>query len=351
MAHTNAVGTTAQDGTGATSNAGGPYSGPPATASTHIDSADLKVVKSSDHKDVAGGTLTYTLEVSNTTENGVGGDQAVGGFSVVDALPSGFGSVVASGDGWDCSVNPTTNEVNCTRDGTLDAGASFPVITVRAAIPSDTNGGTTMKNTATVSGTTYDPNPGNNTDSVTDTVTRLVDVQIVKAVTSSPVVAGQELTYTLDVANNGPSDSAAGVFTVTDSLPAGLSFVSASGSGWDCSHDGGAITCTTDKAPKVNGTLPTITVTAKVAASVTGKISNTGTVVGPEPGLDPNTANNSSTVDVTPVTSADLALSKVHSTGADDWIAGGTGSYTFTVLNYGPSDAAAPKVVIPCRVR
>lgn len=347
--HTNTVSTTAKDATGATGNLTGAYNAGPATANTRIDSADLKIVKASDHKAVAGGTLTYTLTVSNTTENGVGGDTAVGPFTVTDTLPSGLGTVAAAGTGWTCQV--TTTAVTCSRTNaseTLASGASFPAITVTAAIPSDTAGSTSLKNTATVSGVTHDPKLDNNSSEVTDTVSRQVDLQIVKAVSSSPVVAGENVTYTLNVRNNGLSDSASGEFVVTDDLQPGLSYVSAVGTDWSCgevSAGTGKIRCTTTKAPKVNGTLPTITVTAKVATGATGEIPNTAVVAGPEPLLDPHPENNSHTAKINPSTSADLALSKVHSTGSDDWIAGGTGTYTFTVLNYGPSDAAAPEVV------
>ena len=55
------------------------------------------------------------------------------------------------------------------------------------------------------------------------TVDGLADLSITKSATPNPVVAGQNVTYTVTVANAGPSD-AAGV-NVTDFLPAGVSFV------------------------------------------------------------------------------------------------------------------------------
>jgi uncharacterized repeat protein (TIGR01451 family)/fimbrial isopeptide formation D2 family protein len=346
VAHTNTVSTTAKDATGATGNASGAYNGGPASVSTHIDSADLKIVKTSDGNAVAGENLTYTLTVSNATT----GDTAVavGGFTVVDNLPTGLGTVTATGSDWTCRVtpDPDTPKVTCTSTATkLDPGKSLTPITVTAAIPSGTVGGTQLKNSATVSATTHDPNTTNNTDSVTDKVTRSVDLQIVKAVSSSPVVAGQNLTYTLDVKNNGPSDSVSDEFVVTDSLPSGLSYVAAAGSGWSCAEspaDSGEIRCITTAAPKVNGTLPTITVTAKVAAGVTGEIVNTATVVGPEPTLDLHPDNNSSTAKVTPSTSADLKLVKKADAGT--WTSGSTHTYTLDIYNLGPSEAKGVRI-------
>lgn len=52
------------------------------------------------------------------------------------------------------------------------------------------------------------------------------DLQISKSVNSSSITCGQSLTYTITVTNNGPGD--AGNITVSDILPAGLLFISAS---------------------------------------------------------------------------------------------------------------------------
>jgi uncharacterized repeat protein (TIGR01451 family) len=88
---------------------------------------------------------------------------------------------------------------------------------------------TTLTNTASVSSTTADPDPTDNSDTATTTVTALADLSVVKTGPAN-VVAGGTVTYTLDVSNAGPSNAAA--LTVIDTLPAGVTFVSASGTGW-----------------------------------------------------------------------------------------------------------------------
>jgi len=68
-----------------------------------------------------------------------------------------------------------------------------------------------------------------------------VDIQIVKSASPSSVLIGENITWTLTVTNDGPSN-ATGV-VVTDSLPAEVSFVSASASqGSGCSFNG-VVTC------------------------------------------------------------------------------------------------------------
>src|SRR4051812_38121756 len=60
------------------------------------------------------------------------------------------------------------------------------------------------------------------------------DMQITAAA-SAGFTSGSNATYTLTIDNNGPQ-SAAGPHTVTNTLPAGLTFVSATGTGsWTCS--------------------------------------------------------------------------------------------------------------------
>jgi uncharacterized repeat protein (TIGR01451 family) len=80
-----------------------------------------------------------------------------------------------------------------------------------------------------VSTPTGDPNLTNNlTPPVITTVTPVADVAIGKTAAAS-VLASSNLTYTISVTNFGPS-SASGV-VVTDSLPATVTFVSATGGG------------------------------------------------------------------------------------------------------------------------
>src|SRR3989475_265282 len=69
------------------------------------------------------------------------------------------------------------------------------------------------------------------------TVTGSADLSITKTDNPDPVNAGATLTYTVTVTNSGPS-TAANV-QVTDNLPAGVTFQSASGTGWTCMQAGG----------------------------------------------------------------------------------------------------------------
>jgi uncharacterized repeat protein (TIGR01451 family) len=95
------------------------------------------------------------------------------------------------------------------------------------------------------------------------------------------VIAGGNITYTLTVANAGPLP-ATGI-TVTDQLPASVTFVSATGTGAVCAESAGVVTCslTSPLAPGSRGTRLNVV----VGTNVSGWIITTATVAANEPDL------------------------------------------------------------------
>lgn len=65
-------------------------------------------------------------------------------------------------------------------------------------------------------------------------------LSITKAATPDPVAVGTNLTYTLTVTNGGPNDAPS--VTVTDALPAGVTFVSATPTQGSCAGSS-TVTC------------------------------------------------------------------------------------------------------------
>lgn len=169
-------------------------------------------------------------------------------------------------------------------------------------------------------------------------VNTLADISVVKTASPSPAVPGSTLTYTITVANAGPSDAINVV--LTDNIPASLS-------GVEFSIDGGG-TFLPWVSPYVLGTLAagasrTILIRGTLSASASGEITNTAVVHSDTP--DPNPDNNTSTV-VTPVVpagpEADLSIRK---TSAPNPVQpGGILTYTLTISNAGPD--AAQNVIL-----
>lgn len=117
------------------------------------------------------------------------------------------------------------------------------------------------------------------------------DLSITKSDNPDPVIAGNILTYTITVNTVGP-DTAEDV-VVTDTLPAGVTFVSTSG----CNNDpNGVPTCSLGDI--VAGGFAQYTITVTVNAGTTGTFSNVSTVDSDtdDPDLDNNTATEDTSI-------------------------------------------------------
>jgi len=153
---------------------------------------------------------------------------------------------------------------------------------------------------------------------------------VTKSDSPDPVLAGAVLTYTVTAKNNGPS-GATGV-VVTDALPAGVTYLSASPSQGSCLQNAGTVSCSL--GPLVNGA--TATVTIQVSPQQAGQLSNQASITGNE--SDPNSANNTSPPVTTTVSpAADLSVTKTDS--PDPVHVGQPLTYTIVVSNNGPSPA------------
>jgi uncharacterized repeat protein (TIGR01451 family) len=112
------------------------------------------------------------------------------------------------------------------------------------------------------------------------------DVSVSMTAAPSPVTQGANLTYTITVTNNGPL-AASGV-TMTDALPSGAPFVSASSTLGACS---GTTTVTCNLGTM--NSAATATITLVVTATASGTLTNTANATSTT--ADPNALNNSVT--------------------------------------------------------
>ncbi|MFI7537462.1 DUF11 domain-containing protein [Streptosporangium sp. NPDC049376] len=233
----------------------------------------------------AGQTGIYTLSVTNNgpavATNVVVTDTLDPRLEIVPPLPEGC---TAEGQVVTCTVASLAVGATQTWD-----------ITVR--VRPDTPVGTVIPNVADVDSDNSTPETSNNANI---NVAAESDLSITK--TAGTLNSGGTGTYTIKVTNNGPSDDTGVV--VTDTLPAGLTFVSSTPSG--CTAAGQVVTCPVGTLPAGEST--DIVLNVNVDATVTGTVSNTASVTGDNP--DPDTDNNNITID-TPVNAvADLTITK-----------------------------------------
>lgn len=126
----------------------------------------------------------------------------------------------------------------------------------------------------------------NQTDS---TVPASANLSISKSINKDPAPVGDSLVYTLSAANAGPSTATS--VSVVDTLPAGVTFSSASGSGWSCLVNGGLVTCT--RASLAAGNAPAISITVNLPSNYAGASSLTNLVTISSALSDPSPGNNS----------------------------------------------------------
>lgn len=305
---------------------------------TYTCDADLALTKSVSFSPlIAGQNATFTIDVVN---NGPFGSASV---VVSDTLPAGTTFVscsVTGGSVGTCGGSGNDRTVTFT---SIASGATARITIVARIAASYQNGGS-LTNTASVTSATNDPVLSNNTTSVNATVERRTDLRIAKAASPSPVVAGAEITYTLTVVNDGPSD-ASGV-RVTDNLNASHAFVSCAVLSGPAGTCGGTDNDRfVDFASFPVGATASVRLVARVLSSVPdgSALPNTASVASGT--TDPNLGNNSSSTSITVIARADLAATKTAS--PEPAIAGDLLTYTLGVTNLGPSDAPSAKLTDP----
>lgn len=247
--------------------------------------ADLSIVKSQSTA-VAGSPLTYTLIVRNAGPSDE--PRAV----VADTLPEGLTLRSASPSQGACELSGGT--VSCSL-GLLAAGGSAQVVIV-TDVPSGA-AGTTITNSATVSGDAPDPDPANNSSTVSQLVVDgahgQADLELVKRASTATPQLGRRLTYTLTVTNRGPHTATDAVVSDTMSTTVQVDAVR----GPNCVVTGSTVRCTIAKLAVGE----TTTIEIDVTPTTPGSLRNTANVAADQPNPSAGTPDDAS-VDAVGVT-------------------------------------------------
>lgn len=226
---------------------------------------------------IVGNNLTYAITVTNN------GPSAAANVTLTDTLPGSvtFGSATPSSG----SCNESAGTVSCGL-GTLTAGSNA---TINIIVTPNAVG--TITNVVDAGGDVFDSNPANNMVAVSTVVSSGADLSLTMSDSPDPITLGRNLTYTVNVTNDGP-ENATGV-TLIDTLPASSTFVSATPSSGSCNEPGGIITCNLGALSVSSNTTITIVITPSAA----GQITNSASVNANE--TDPDTSNNMAMVNTT----------------------------------------------------
>jgi uncharacterized repeat protein (TIGR01451 family) len=273
-------------------------------AATATRTVDLAVTKSAPTTAIAGNTITYTLTATNN-----GPSDAIG-VQVSDDIPDGIRVISATLNGTAITIPASASDTTPSNPdnlvfavGNLTSGASNNTLIIVAAIlPGST---AALVNNAVISTTdtaSVETPTTNNTTSVTTTLTAQNDVAIVKSGPTS-AAAGSQVTYSMNVTNNGPSTATS--VSVVDTLPTGLTFVS--GTSVIGSTAAGTVSGGTNNTANV--TIPTlapgetavVTILANVAVTSTGSVTNTVTVTATNDSVSTNNTSTTTTALTLPV--------------------------------------------------
>jgi len=290
---------------------------------------------------LAGDTLSYEITVTNN------GSNPANNVVVVDVLPAGTSFLTSAVP---CAATASSPNARTCTLGTLMPG-EVRTFTIQVRVDPGlvlASGADVLNNSATVSADAPDPDPSNDTASVTTTVNDRADLRLTKdCKPDEPLRAGGTATCEILVDNLGPSDArnvvvkdgnvGSGPFTITSatfSPPVDGA----------CALADGTVTCNLGSEPAGGRT----TIFVSLTATEQVEISDTATVTSDTP--DGNPGNNAAAGAVRFVGVADLGLEMTDT--PDPVVAGTNLAYRIRVSNAGPS--TAPNVVaqdvLPARV-
>lgn len=321
-----------------------------ASATTTITTlADLRVASVDTPDDVqAGAEMPIVVEVLNEGLS----NAAAAVVTIPIPASTTFVSITAP-EGWNCTAPAVgaSGQVVCTR-AIFAAGAAPATFTVVVktdpALPpteSPPNNrfvfapdgpapGSMISASATVAAATPDSDGSNNSAGDSTAIVTATDLTVELSASPDPVSSAAELTITMVVTNNGPSNAANTVLSTE--VPSGLTFESlAAPDGWNCSSiavgDIGTIDCVNSSLAVTNQTF-----TLKVRV-LSGTPVETVLSVSADVETDTQesvTTNNSATTTATVTIASDLAMS-IDGVGTAVG-SGSTLTYNLRVNNSGP---------------
>ncbi|WKK65806.1 gliding motility-associated C-terminal domain-containing protein [Lutimonas zeaxanthinifaciens] len=279
-----------------------------------------------------GDTVVFTLTVNNN------GPSDAAGVEVTDLLPSGYTFVSDDASG---NYNSTSGVWTIAQLGNGSSATMKITATVNVSGDYTNIGEVTASDNNDPNST---PNNGVPTEddyaSVTAVPNPISDIELNITVDNAVPLVGEDIIFTIDITNNGPSD-ATGVI-VSDLLPSGYIYVSDDAAGNYNSNTG---VWTVD--PIAGSEMATINITASVNAS--GDFENVAEVIASD-NLDPDSTPNNgdineddqASISITPVAVSDIELAIDVNNGSP--YVGSDVVFTITVSNNGPSDVTGIQV-------
>jgi uncharacterized repeat protein (TIGR01451 family) len=253
-------------------------------------SADLDITYTAPLTVTAGKRLTYTAQVVNW-----GPSRAISP-SVTINLPTEVSFLVSTPGAPVCTE--AGGVVTC-QLAELAKGDSLD-IDILVQVASSVPYGSQISSQAAVTSAVADPVSANNNDDAPTTVYTQADLEVGVIDTPDPVAPGTILTYTLVITNYGPSDAI--VLSLTDTLPSEVNYSRAIPDVCDLKPYTRFVLC--EPSDLAAGQVTQIKLVVNVRLGVDLPIQNQVSLsaLTPDPVLNNNTGNETTTIDATPPT-------------------------------------------------
>lgn len=226
------------------------------------DAADIAVEVSSQPATQAaiGESINYDIVVAN---NSAGASENV---TLTARLPSQVTYQTVSSTQGSCTYSLSV--VSCPL-GTLDGGAGATVtVTVKAASQGNAN------LSAEIAANTFDPSEADNSASHTLSIgLASADLSVTASASPDPVIVSDTLTYQVSVSNAGPNPATQ--VTLSSTLPAGVSLLSATPAQGECNLSGQAWNCALGELSAAQ----TVLIELRVMSTLAGVLTNTLSVL------------------------------------------------------------------------
>ncbi|HZV61575.1 MAG TPA: SdrD B-like domain-containing protein [Methylophilaceae bacterium] len=266
------------------------------------------VINTTDNPDpvLAGGVVTYTVEVDNN------GSTGATGLTSSHSIPANTTYLGFSGTGVTCTgmTAGTTGPgvLNCSLPNVAGL-AEGPAYTVQLR----TSAQGSIVFGATVSSIEPDATGANNTDNEQTTVSRGANFSISKTPASGNAISGATFSWQLTVNNAGPD--AASNLRVQDPIPTGFSVTSLPAG---CSNNAGTIVCNISGPIAPGASFVIGNVAGVITAGGGSTVTNVATVAlspsaDPTDPDDPDTTNNTAVSNISINPGSDVRISKTRS--------------------------------------
>jgi uncharacterized repeat protein (TIGR01451 family) len=304
-----------------------------ATPAGAMAAPNLSVTISDSPDPVApGANITYSIGLTNT------GDANAQNVSLSDAIPAGTTFISATAPpGWVLSTPAVGGTGTVSASTSSVAPGAHPAFSLTVSVGSSAAAGTTIGDTVSTASNPADTDSSNNSASATTTVER---AQLTLALVDmpDPVAPSHNVTYSIGLNNEGkvPAQNV----TLTDTLPSGTKFVSATAPpGWTSTTPavGGTGTVTFSKATMAAQQSEGFRVVLSVNSDVPDGSSITNFAQASTGTPETNPADNSAGASTRVSTAAELQVTNVPNPNPVD--PGTDMTYGMSAINSGAFDA------------